>query len=514
MAAQQPGTFDKAAFIAAVRDAIEAASPKNLEEADEFKDSGKAAQVKAAVGGQVTKGKESSEKAIKETTEAPPDTSAAQPKPVTPMPPAPQAPPPPPLNAAEALPKPRPGAETDVSQGPAQVEGQMAEAGVTDEQLAKSNEPAFTGALDEKKKAGEHAATAPQEVQRQEQQVLQGGRESAEATAAAQLTGMQEARGKGLGQVAAGKTTAKTQDEGKRAAVAAKIEGIYNRAKAAVGTILDGLQAKVDAAFDSGEQAARKQFEEQVGAQMDAYKERRYSGITGAARWVADKLTGMPDEVNVFYARARAGYIAAMDRVISNVADLIGAELNAAKAQTAEARKEIGTYVAGLPNDLRSVGRDAAEQIEQRFEQLDRDVDSKQEDLVNGLAERYVEARGAVDARIDEMKAANRGLVERAFAAIGGVIRTILQLKDMLLGVLKKAADVIETIIRDPIGFLGNLLNGIKSGFTKFVGNIAAHLKSALMEWLFGALFGRRHPSARHVRPQRHPRPGHADPWA
>ena len=37
---------------------------------------------------------------------------------------------------------------------------------------------------------------------------------------------------------------------------------------------------------------------------MDAYKERRYSGITGAARWVADKLTGMPDEVNVFYARA------------------------------------------------------------------------------------------------------------------------------------------------------------------------------------------------------------------
>ncbi len=45
-----------------------------------------------------------------------------------------------------------------------------------------------------------------------------------------------------------------------------------------------------------------------------------------------------------------------------------------------------------------------------------------------------------------------------------GVVKTILKLKDMLLNVLAKAADVIGDIITDPIGFLGNLVDGVKYG--------------------------------------------------
>ena len=58
----------------------------------------------------------------------------------------------------------------------------------------------------------------------------------------------------------------------------------------------------------------------------------------------------------------------------------------------------------------------------------------------------------------------------------------------MLLNVLAKAADVIGDIITDPIGFLGKLVDGVKAGLTRFVGNIATHLKKGLMGWLFGAL--------------------------
>ena len=77
------------------------------------------------------------------------------------------------------------------------------------------------------------------------------------------------------------------------------------------------------------------------------------------------------------------------------------------------------------------------------------------------------------------MKAANSGLVDKAIDAVAGVIKTIIQLKNMLLGVLAKAADVIGDIIADPIGFLGKLVDGVKAGLTRFVGNIAAHLKRA-----------------------------------
>ena len=49
MAEQKPGVFDKAAFVASVRKAIADAAPKNMDEADRIKDSGKACQVKQAV---------------------------------------------------------------------------------------------------------------------------------------------------------------------------------------------------------------------------------------------------------------------------------------------------------------------------------------------------------------------------------------------------------------------------------------------------------------------------------
>ncbi|HYP06752.1 MAG TPA: hypothetical protein VER03_11025, partial [Bryobacteraceae bacterium] len=49
-------------------------------------------------------------------------------------------------------------------------------------------------------------------------------------------------------------------------------------------------------------------------------------------------------------------------------------------------------------------------------------------------------------------------------------------------------AAVIDKIIADPIGFLGNLVAGIKAGLSAFLGNIGEHLKNGLMGWLFGAV--------------------------
>src|SRR5205823_4058321 len=72
--------------------------------------------------------------------------------------------------------------------------------------------------------------------------------------------------------------------------------------------------------------------------------------------------------------------------------------------------------------------------------------------------------------------------------AVVGVIKTILELKDMLLNVLAKAASVIGKIIKDPIGFLGNLIAGIKGGLQAFLGEIAKHMKKGVVGWLLGAM--------------------------
>ena len=43
-------------------------------------------------------------------------------------------------------------------------------------------------------------------------------------------------------------------------------------------------------------------------------------------------------------------------------------------------------------------------------------------------------------------------------------------------------------MVKDPIRFLGNLGTAVVAGLKQFVGNIATHLKAALMGWLFGTL--------------------------
>ena len=131
----KPKDFDKEAFIQAVEKAIAEKAPKNLEQADEFSDSGKPAEVKAEVQGKVGEGKTDSAEQIADTTAAPPDTSAAEVKQVVPMtgdrPPGTPATPDP----AKATPDKLPPSATDMSAGPANVNREMADNQVTEQQL-------------------------------------------------------------------------------------------------------------------------------------------------------------------------------------------------------------------------------------------------------------------------------------------------------------------------------------------------------------------------------------------
>jgi hypothetical protein len=486
MDAQPAGTFDKKAFIAAVKTAIEAKAPKTLKEASDPSAS-KAGEVKGEVKGMVTQGKDGASKDIEAATEAPPDQSKAIAKPVTPM--AQENPgAAPPIPAAGAVPKPAAAEQVNLEAGKHEANQEMADANVTDEQLAKSNEPEFQGALADKQKAAEHANTAPAEYREQEQATLAQGKQQADAESKAGVAGMQGAKGAALAKLVAEKGKTKSKDEQKRAEVTAKIQSIFTATEADVKKILDGIDPKVEKAFEEGEGQAKQAFETYVAGKMSAYKADRYSGWLGGLRWAKDKLLGMPDKVNEFYEAGRELYLKKMDGVISDVADIVGRDLDAAKQRIARGKTEIAAYVKTLPNDLQKVGSEAAKEIGDKFEQLESDVNNKQNEVVETLATKYVEARKGLDERIEALQAENKGLVDKAIGAIKAVINTIRELVAMLKNTLARAAAAIGDIIKDPIGFLGNLIGAIKGGINKFFANIGVHLKKGLMGWLFGQL--------------------------
>ena len=230
MATKEPGAFDRAAFIAAVKEAVDNSAPKNLEEADEFKDGG-AAEVKGKVTGIVKGGKEDSQKDIKDATVAAPDASKAKPKPVEPMANEP-------VGAGDADGRRRrarcrrrcPPQTTDLSAGPNEIDKQMADAEVTDEQIQKSNEPTFKGALDARDEAKEHSDKAPGGLpQGRAGRARQGQGRRGRPRGPGPAADARRARRRRSQQALGHKQGAKTEDEAKRAKVASDIQGIYDQ---------------------------------------------------------------------------------------------------------------------------------------------------------------------------------------------------------------------------------------------------------------------------------------------
>ncbi|MFI9586809.1 HPC2 multi-domain protein [Streptomyces sp. NPDC052236] len=485
MDAAQPKEFNKEAFVAAVEKAIADRAPKNLDEADKFGDSGKAEEVKQEVQGKVGEGKQTSAQEIADTTAQPPQP-APDAKPVVAM--EPDRPPGKPAgpNANQAVPDTLPTSATDMSAGPEQVDRQMADAKVTEPQLARSNEPTFKAALADKKTMDEHSATAPAKLRGAEAQEIKSVKNNAAALGPPAMTSMAGTRIAAGQQVAAGKSRAKGSDEEKRTTVTALLQKVFDKTKTDVEKILSDLDTTVDSDFTREEKLAREKFTREHTQGMEDYKDRRYSGVLGKGRWVKDLFADLPEEANRIYERAKANYLTAMRQVITGIAGTVERELRRAKDRIAEGRKELKAAVDKLPKDLQAIGRQAAGEFADKFDELRDTVNDKGTELVDTLATKYTEAVQEVDKEIAAEKEKNKGLVSKAKDAVAGAIKAIMELKELLMGVLSKAVQAIGMILTDPIGFLGKLVTAVGGGLELFKKNIDKHMQQGALTWLLG----------------------------
>jgi ABC-type cobalt transport system substrate-binding protein len=486
---QQPGEFNAEAFKTAVMEKVDQASPKTLEDADKFKDSNLLDSVGGSLSSQAKEAADQAAGPVEEKTKEAPDTSGIKPKEVKPLEKPEAGAKPSDIGAAKATPKPKPEAEVSapMKAESQKLDQQMAEANVTEEQLANSNEPQFVKAVGAKKEAQAKAVEAPQTYRQQEQATLNQAQTEAQTTSQTELEGMQGQREQLLTQVTGRQDETKTKDEQERTKIANDIDGIYQKTKSDVEGILNGLDTEVTNRFKLAADTAKQKFEEHVAPHMEEYKQ-RYDGIWGAGRWVKDKLLGVPPEVTAFFTEGRNQYRQEMDTALTGIANYVAEQLNQAKQRIDEGRQKIQEYVASLPEALQQVGTQAAQDIQSKFDELEQSVKDKETQLVDTLAQQYTENLQQLDAQIDEMKASNQPWFAQAFDAMAGAIESINKLKDMLMGVLAKAASAIGSIIKDPIGFLGHLVSGIRQGLDNFVANIMTHLQTGLMGWLTGAM--------------------------
>jgi hypothetical protein len=480
---QHPKEFDKESFAALLRSRVAAKAPRNPVEAKDFPTSGKLGELKTEMTGAAKESAADAGSDVSSQVHAAPDQSGITPKPVTPLAQTTPAPPPGDLGAVQAAPKPLPAAEVSagVNAQQQQLDDTYAQAAVTDEQLAASNEPTFTKALADKQAAGQAAAAMPAQYRAGESATIAGAQAQAVAVAGQQTAAM---RGEGaalLGQVTGQQHGTMAADQASRAKVTADLEQIYDKTRQAVQARLDKLDKDVVAAFDAALTDARQAFESYVQAALDE----RYSS---AWLWAKDKLLtwGLPDAVQAIFDTGRARFIESMDVAIDRVSGLVADGLNEAKQLSAAGRKEVSDAVGRLSPALRAVGQEAAQGIGAKFDALDQNITAKRDQLVDTLAAKYQDGLKQLDDRIAALQSEHAGFLSRALSAVTGVIATILEMKNLLLKVLAKAIATIKVIIADPIRFLGNLVDAVGLGIRNFVGNILTHLKQGFFEWLFG----------------------------
>ncbi|MFD0861696.1 DUF4157 domain-containing protein [Sungkyunkwania multivorans] len=491
MDATEAGEFDAEAFKAKLMERIKGMQlPENQDEATKFDENNNIDEVNTAATQDVQNEQTAAAGPIEQTTAQEPNVDAIPERETTPLPEAPVGTAPQSVNPNKAMPPKRGNAEVNqpLQDNMSEVDQEMASNNVTDEQLEKSNEPTFKQGLEAKDKAKENTENAPAQLRKKEQGILQNAKAGAENKGQVGLNGMHQERGKILNQVNVDQGKTGKTDTSERTRIASEINKIYEKSKVDVEKILSDLDANVKALFTAGTIIAKLKFEQHVDRKMTAYKDRRYSGLIGKGRWIKDKFAGMPDEVNDFFVTGRQVYIDYMDKVITKVSQLVAEKLTAAKARVASGKKEVQNYVAELPENLQNIGKDAAEKINDKFDQLEDSVNSKQDELIDSLAEQYMEGLNAVDARIEEMKAANRGLIDAALGFINGIIDTIKKLKELINSLLAAIANVIDVIMEDPIGFAKTLFSGIGKGIDMFMANIQKHVLGGFVTWLTGAM--------------------------
>ena len=496
MEQQEAGEFSAADFKKQLEGKIaEMKLPKNEEQADNFDENNNIAAVNSNALQEVSTVKNNASGAIANSTAAKPNEAAVPQKTAQPLPMPNYGKSLLVSGAKKAMPPKRTNAEVEqpIQEQISSMDTEMAAHGVTDQMLANSNEPSFTNALAEKNAAKAQSAAATENFRGKEATEQQELQNQAQQTTNSEEAGMHATRKMGLQGVQGNQKATATKNSAERKRIADKVNSIYNQTKAKVETLLSSLDTEVANKFIQGTERAKAAFESHVALKMAAYKKERYGDSFFSFkqfRRLKDAFAGLPKEVNEFFVSGRQVYIDTMDRYITDIANTVAQKLNEVKSIIASGKTEVKNYIDGLSPELKKLGKEAASNIEAKFDSLEQTVNDKKDSLIDALAEKYAENLASVDTRIEEMKAANSGLINKALGALKGVFEVIINIKNTLTRLLSKIVAVVVVIITDPIGFFSNLIAGVGQGFKNFAANITKHLQTGFFGWLTGAIQG------------------------
>jgi len=472
--------------------------PRSIEDVDNFKRDKKAQHMGADVMTVVQGDKNAVTSTFAEMEKTPPPAPPEQ-LPEA-LPPEEIAPSTATMNLGQGAIAPLQKEHTDLSNYTKEADGKLKEEGVTQEQLDMVDSGDLAVANKEKKGMETTAKTEPLAVQKFATQETAKVDQDLRQQEKSGRDGLKAKRKASLGTTAQKQKGTKSALEKKREEVANKINGIYQTAQDKVKKKLADLETQSMKRFDDGNAKATKEFEDTVNRELDAFKDDRYSGFFGWARKAKDWLLGMDDlpEVKAIFDRNRALFVSTINKLVDDISADNQRVIQDCKDELARAKKEIKDYVDKLGPDLKSIGKQAAEEMNGKLNELDRFVAKKEQELQDNLKDKQQAAIKAIDEKIEKMKEAMSGALAKLGKLLLWAAKKFFTWALEKFGfslseiesIINKGVAVLKAIFTKPIQFVKNLVKAASEGFKNFGKNFLTHLKDAIFDWLTGSLEG------------------------
>jgi hypothetical protein len=482
--AANPPTFNKKAFVSSLLAEVEKIAPETLDDVVKFAGRGKAGQVKTAVQGEVATASQNTQGPLEESATADPGPGQS-PRMVTPLNVESPGAQPGSVRADRAMPPPRTESEMDLRADTVRADNMLKEACITREYMDEHGDPELAGAAAAQDDLHTVAEEGPQRFREGESAELENARAGASAEGARGVAGMFGARTGNFGEVGTAQAQTKTDNERKREAAANEVNTIFTDTQSKVQDRLTQLDTDVSDTFDRETDAAVNKFESFIRFNAEKYEK---SWFDSAVEFFSDILFDPPPrEVRDFYREGRVTFLRDMEVVISNVADIVQKGIEDARKIVDEGKQKVQEKLDALGSDLGDFKQQISDQMNDRFRQLERDIDAKQGEIVKNLAQRYVQAFERVKAIENQVREEYKNAFDRAREAIEGAVEFVTGWVEKLTAVVGGAA---TRIIREPGKFLRNVGAGIIQGFTMFMDEIGTNIKGAVVQWITGNMAG------------------------
>lgn len=405
------------------------------------------------------------------------------------------------VDAKQAAPDPSAEQHTDLTADVSAQQKQIDEAGMNTEPAKLVKSGPVADVREAQSQLADSAKDDPAKVAAQQQFAIAQAQSNMDALQARALADLQQSRVSTVRQIIDQQHGMVSSEEQQRQQVGEQANQIFGNVQKQVDDLLGTVPNTAMKKWDSKLAAASFHFKTSLKVVDDWIKD-RHSGVIGELVDIGDSVFGLPPAINEAYDHAEQQFGDEVCDALTEISNDVNKVIATCHQIVGNAHAEIDQLFSTLPTNLQEWAQQQKAAFGQKLDNLNVQADQTHQMFSQQIRQRAGSAVQDVREQVEMLRDKAKGLIGQIKKSIGTflddpakfIINGLLELAgigaDAFWALIAKIEGVVNQIAKDPMKFANSLVNSVKKGFEKFIGNFGTHIIDGLFSWLFDALQG------------------------